>query len=70
MTENRAASAWASAQSDAASLAAELTEGDNVSYDAAELFGEQVFAELRVALRVHNMLLIDNGDGYDVRHEA
>lgn len=67
MTENRAATAWASAQSHAATLAADLDCGDNVSYDAAEDMGEQVFRELQVSLRNRDMVLIDDGDGHEVR---
>lgn len=68
--ENRAATAWASARSDAADIVADLAIGDVISYDAAEDIGEQVFRELQVSLRQLDLVLIDDGDGHEVRHEA
>ena len=66
MTQNNAATAWLAAQATGGSLAADLTEGDNVSYDDAEDMGEQVFRELQAALRRRDLVLIDDGDGHDV----
>ncbi len=68
--ENRAATAWASAQSNAAALAADLAIGDVIDYDLAEDIGEQVFRELQTALRRRDLVLLDDGDGHEVRHEA
>ena len=67
---NRAATEWLAAQATGTSLAADLVIGEVIDYDAAEDMGEQVFRGLQTAMRQRDLVLIDDGDGFEVRHEA
>lgn len=67
--QNAAADHWARSQDKARKLADHLKVGDVVSYETADEIGECVWAELRKVLSDRALVIVDEGNGYEIRSE-